>query len=88
MIIDSLYGKTGHIKINGHLEKEENYIKKKEEEKSGADQIDTDPKILKLFEYDMCNLFINLNLLLMDVEPILKLLKKTFKIISNKKFQT
>ena len=43
MMIGSLYGLTGHLKNSSHLENEEEYIKKKEEEKSN-EQIDIDPK--------------------------------------------
>ena len=76
MLVDTLYGKAGHLKNRTHFDEEEKNKKSKEEEQSNTVIDKYDPKKLKISEYEASNLFIELNLFLADIEPILDFFKK------------
>ena len=74
-VVASLYGKTGHLKQQSHMDEEAKRTKDNKEDliiEIAADGA----KKLKIFEYELCNLLISLNLPLQDVEPILEFTKK------------
>jgi len=79
ILIDSLYGTDGHLKSDAHKKKEAYYIKKSEKEKNIEIISDSNAKKLTLFEFDLCNLLIQMNLPFSDVEPIYKFLYKYSK---------
>ena len=75
-LVGSLYGKTGHLQQQTNLDKEAEYLKTESKENGNMESLDDKAKKLKLFEYELCNLMVNLNLPLQDVEPLLNFTKK------------
>ena len=72
----SLYGKTGHLQQQTHLDKEAEYLKTESKENGDMESLGDRAKKLKLFEYELCNLIVNLNLPLQDAESLLNFTKK------------
>jgi len=83
LAIDSLYGEKGHLKNPEHQKKQELWDignKKSQDLTFKGTQI----KKVKLFEVDLCNLLVHLNLPFTNVEPLLLFLKNTlFQLRSN-----
>jgi len=74
ILINSLYGVTGHLKKAEHLKHQETWNQENPNENL-SDEIDSTTKKMKLFEYDFCSLIIQLNLSFLSAEPILSFLK-------------
>ena len=80
MLIVSLYGETGHLKNKHHLEESISYNEKNKNQIDCIEDLDDNKvKKLKLLEYDLCNLIIQINLPFTDIEPIFNLLNKYSK---------
>ena len=83
MLIQSLYGETGHLKTSTHIDKEKEHYQDKNKneiiEKNVELIDDSSCKKLKMLEYYFCNLLIQMNLPFSDVEPIYNFLNKYSK---------
>lgn len=74
LLIDSLYGAHGHLKNDEHLKHQEKWNSDHENDETIS--IVSDLQKTKLFEIDLCNMIIELNLPFVSVEPLLAFIKK------------